>query len=670
MPAPKATKGRKSPKRGKGRPMSARQLADIYEASPVVIYMAEPAETDGPMAFAPVYVGPGFEHQLGWTPCDMVGNPDFWPSHLHPDDRDRILDGIQGLLVTGQLAQEYRLRHKDGSYRWVHDVSRLEYDDSGAPARIIGYWFDLTERKRSEDAHRESEERLRAIVENLMDGLVVIDEAGVILAFNPAAQRMFGYDAGEAIGEDVGILMCGDEAKQHDAAIDRYLRTGDSQIIGIGPRGMMARRKDTTKFPVEIAISEVRLGGERTFIGAVRDMTERKRVEDALLASQASLANAQRMAHIGNWEWDIANQTIQWSAELYRIFALEPQDPGPDYQTFLAYVHPDDRKRVDQIVTKCIECSESAEFQHRIIRQDGEIRDMEIRFEMVADAAGAPALMLGVCQDITERKRAEEAMRAAKQEAELASRAKSEFLANMSHELRTPLNAVIGFSEIISSESLGPVGTPKYREYAADINDSGQHLLDLINDMLDLSKIESGAVELSENAIDVPALVASVITLVKERAERAGIDLVEDIPGDLPQLHGDNRKIKQILVNLLTNAIKFSDRGGRVTLGVWCRPDTEYVFRVADCGIGIAPEDIAKALAPFGQVGNHLHRSSEGTGLGLPLTRALIEIHGGTMDLQSEPGVGTTVTVRFPAQRIRVTEESPVFGWGGGRFRP
>jgi len=240
----------------------------------------------------------------------------------------------------------------------------------------------------------------------------------------------------------------------------------------------------------------------------------------------------------------------------------------------------------------------------------------------------------------------------ARDEARAADRAKSEFLAAMSHELRTPLNAVIGFSAIIKDETFGPVGSIKYRDYAGDINESGQHLLGLINDILDLSKIESGTDELHEDEIEIPEIVRSALVLVEQRALQSGIKIGLELADQLPALRADERKLKQILVNLLANAVKFIEFGGEVMLRVWCRKDSGYVFQIADTGIGIASEDIPKALSQFGQVDGNLDRQYDGTGLGLSLTKALVELHGGTLDLQSQVGVGTTVTVRFPATRI------------------
>ena len=236
--------------------------------------------------------------------------------------------------------------------------------------------------------------------------------------------------------------------------------------------------------------------------------------------------------------------------------------------------------------------------------------------------------------------------------ARAADRAKSEFLAVMSHELRTPLNAIIGFSEVITNETFGPIGSVRYREYTNDIHESGHHLLGLINDILDLSKIESGTDDLHEDKIEIPEIISAALKMVKQRAEQGGIKLELELPDPLPALRADERRLKQILVNLLSNAVKFTEAGGEVTLSAWYRTDSGYCFQITDTGIGIAPEDIPKALSRFGQIDGDLNRQYEGTGLGLPLTKALVELHGGALDLQSEVGVGTTVTVRFPAERL------------------
>ncbi|MGF1628934.1 MAG: sensor histidine kinase [Kiloniellaceae bacterium] len=236
--------------------------------------------------------------------------------------------------------------------------------------------------------------------------------------------------------------------------------------------------------------------------------------------------------------------------------------------------------------------------------------------------------------------------------ADRANQAKSAFLAMMSHELRTPLSAIIGFSEMIEQQAMGPIGNQKYREYAVDIRESGQHLLGIINDILDLSKVEAGKESLHEQDIPFEALIDGVRVLLEGRARDAGVALSFDCTEDLPGIRADKRRLTQILVNLLTNGIKFTPEGGSVTLRCWATEDSGFVFQAIDTGIGIARDDIALALSVFGQVDNGTKHQAKGTGLGLPLSKALAELHGGTLDLQSEPAKGTTVTLRLPAYRI------------------
>ncbi|MBX6320769.1 MAG: PAS domain-containing protein [Rhodospirillaceae bacterium] len=297
----------------------------------------------------------------------------------------------------------------------------------------------------------------------------------------------------------------------------------------------------------------------------------------------------------------------------------------------------------------------------RNYRKDGRTFWNELRVSPVFDERGQLVHFIGVITDVTAKIRAEESLRAhqqalyaAKEQAELASRSKSEFLANMSHELRTPLNAVIGFSEIMEMEVFGPLGAPQYRDYAHDIKASGMHLLSLINTILDLSKIEAGKFELHPEDLSLPEAVESCLRLVKDRACANRLRLVTELATGLPPLHADERALKQILINLLSNAVKFTPPGGTVTVAARLDADDAVLLSVADTGIGIAEKDIPKALEPFGQVDGALNRKQAGTGLGLPLVKQLAELHGGGIEISSKLGVGTTVTVRLPQPRARL----------------
>jgi signal transduction histidine kinase len=246
----------------------------------------------------------------------------------------------------------------------------------------------------------------------------------------------------------------------------------------------------------------------------------------------------------------------------------------------------------------------------------------------------------------------------ASEAAKAANRAKAEFIANMSHELRTPLNAIIGFSELMKVQAFGPLGDRKYLEYADDIHVSGNHLLDIINDILDLSKFEVGKMDLQEGPVDSARMVESSVHLLGENAEKGGVALRTVVPDNAPYIYGDERAIKQILINLLSNAIKFTPQGGEVVVEVTAGPNGATHLIVRDTGIGMAPEDIPIALTPFGQIDTSFTRKFEGTGLGLPIVKSLVEQHGGELRLTSELGEGTTATAVFPNAIAKAKQES------------
>lgn len=259
-------------------------------------------------------------------------------------------------------------------------------------------------------------------------------------------------------------------------------------------------------------------------------------------------------------------------------------------------------------------------------------------------------------RDITVRRLTEQAREEARQEAEAANRAKTEFLANMSHELRTPLNAIIGFSELMRTEALGPLGSPQYLEYMNDINGSGQQLIQVINDILDMSKIEAGELTPSEDILDFARAADTAIRLVADRAQKGEISLVNSVPADIPQMYADERMLKQILSNLLSNAVKFTPQGGMVELSAEAN-SLGFTFSVSDTGCGIPEDKMDVILQPFGQADMTLQRNYEGTGLGLPLVNAMTELHGGKLEIFSREGRGTTATVRLPGDRIIETNE-------------
>jgi PAS domain S-box-containing protein len=308
---------------------------------------------------------------------------------------------------------------------------------------------------------------------------------------------------------------------------------------------------------------------------------------------------------------------------------------------------PDQVERLERALTQ----RRAANLLLRSQRKDGKPFWNDMHVNPIVEDGGQVAHFVAFITDASPRIRAEDNLREAKHQAEIANRAKSDFLANVSHELRTPLNAIIGFSEIMQMQMFGPIGHKQYSEYAHDIHGSGQHLLSIINDILDLSKIEAGRYQLHLETFTVDETFEDCARLVRERAENAGLRVTRRIDPMTPPINADRRAVKQILINLLSNAIKFTPPGGTVTLAAEPFGQELVALSVADTGIGIPPEQIDNALSAFGQVDNPFTRSQEGTGLGLPIVKSLVEMHGGKFQIESAIDKGTKVTLILPAQK-------------------
>jgi PAS domain S-box-containing protein len=478
---------------------------------------------------------------------------------------------------------------------------------------------------------------------------------------NRAAHDILGADIKQLLGRaDAGIFPETVRAKRQPfnrKVIDTGKPLAFPEMVVETPRG--PRIFKTTKYPLTDDD-----GVLRYVLSMNEDVTERRQAQDALRRSEQRLREALESFSDGLALFDRDDRLVLCNRRYRDMWPghTEIARPGAAFADMVRAVALSGGLRnpiadIEAHVAAIVNFHQHPPATREIALKDG-------RWFQVTDRATAEGGIVVTCTDITALKEREDSLRRtgreamrAKEAAENASRSKSDFLANMSHELRTPLNAVIGFSEIIKDALLGdgPDKAAHYRAYANDIHTSGRHLLSLINDILDMSKIEAGKLELVDEQVDVSHCIDASLLLVRERAREAGIALAVVVPDGLPRLRADLRKVKQVLINLLSNAVKFTKRGGQVTVEAVIDASGALVLRVADTGIGIRPEDIDKALAPFGQVDDGLARSYEGTGLGLTLTKSLVELHGGRLQIVSrcdKPPTGTTVSAIFPASRV------------------
>lgn len=602
---------------------------------------------------------------LGIDPETYEYTPDSFMKLVHPDDREQVL-AFREELKAGQGDRDivFRIVRPEGEVRYIHSREKAFFDEDGKLLRIAGTRQDITERIRTEEALRESEERYRQLIDLTPEAVFVQCDGANVFA-NRAAAEILGADTPESL---IGLSTTD---YIHPDCLTALHKRHEQLLDSDRPlpfREFIYMRLDGAEVTVESAIAPMSWQGRPATLVVAHDITERKQAEEALRASELRMSRMLDITPEAVIAIDSDHRIELFNQAAEDVFGYSADEMvGQPLDVLLP---ADAKKSHHKFIGRFAKSSEPS----RLMSRRGELVGVKkdgTEFPATASISkmelGGDMIFTAIFHDISNRKSAEMTMFAAMEEAKVANRAKSEFLANMSHEFRTPLNAIIGFSEVMTNETFGRIGNARYREYIQDIHYSAGHLRDLITDILDLSKVESGMDELYEENVDIPVLVNAILRLVRQRADEHGIDLSLEIVEELPALRADQRKLKQILVNLLSNAVKFTPSGGKVSLRAWCNESSGHVFQIIDTGIGIASDDIPKVLTQFGQADGAFNRKKEGTGLGLPLTKSLIELHGGSFDLQSEIGLGTTVTARFPARRIVRAPDSPKDQAAGGK---
>ena len=505
---------------------------------------------------------------------------------------------------------------------------------------IITFQTDITELKQQEEAIKKSEERLRTIVEASPIPLVITRISdGKILYANEHVGPIFNLSNDEVIGKQAPNFWSNPEHR--NAYIDKLKSKGWLNGVEVE-----MKKADGETMWASVSSRLMDFQGEEAIVTGFTDVTYRKKSEETIRNLSSAVEQSPNAVFITDMDGTIEYVNSSFT-KLTGYTAGEALGQNP------RILKSGETPR--ELYTDLWNTIQSGK------EWRGEIKDRHKNgshfwaYETIApvkDKHGVVTHYVATHEDITQRKEAEISVLAALEEADIANRAKSELLANMSHELRTPLNAIIGFSESIKQEIFGPLGNEKYREYIADISDSGQHLLELITDILDVSAIEAGKLELHEERLEIDQLVDASVRIVKHRAKIKKVRLSIEIDDGLPQLYADERRIKQIFLNLLSNAVKFTPPEGSVALKASLDDGNALIFTVADTGIGMNKLELIKAMTQFGQVDRGKKTQHEGTGLGLPLTKGLVELHGGSIEITSEKDVGTTVFIRFPKERI------------------
>jgi len=557
-------------------------------------------------------------------------------------------------LAARREFRDFRLRRAlpDGTDRIVSVSGRPTFGEDGAFLGYRGTSKDITVELAEAERTQIAEQRLLRAFDSLDAAIGIFDRAHRLMFFNRAYRERLGLGETLQPGTTYEELLDAMFARKRLDPRDSMRGVWDLELAKIDAGKASVR----TIFYADGSAVDRRLqplddGGFAVIAVDVTQARARaKEIAEKTQILESTIENIDEGIIVYNGEAKL----VVWNETARRMLDIPPDFDlaGSDFVTNTRFqLARGDLGPVDDI---------EAEIARRLARNRAPVasisegwrkngRYIQTRRSPLPDGGWVMLLL-----DLTARREIEEALRHAKEAAEAANRAKSDFLAHMSHELRTPLNAVIGFSEIIFREIFGAVGEPRYAEYARDIHASGIHLLNVIGDILDISKAEAGSAELDEETVDVGELAAASLRLIEPRATVGKVRVVKHLAPDLPAIRADARRLKQVLLNLLSNAVKFTPPGGDVSLEAQLAEDAGVQLVVRDTGIGMDPKDIPRALEPFAQVDNALSRRFEGTGLGLPLSRKLVELHGGTLTVASEIAKGTIVVVHLPPTRTLV----------------
>jgi len=601
------------------------RLDHLIQMSPGVLY-ARRANGDLDIS----YVSEKVADILGYNSHQFTDNTTFWLDHIHPDDRLSVTSNIEQLFTSGNSVIEYRFLHSDESYHWMSDHLHLVFDEDNNPQEIIGLWMDIDHQKRLEEAWKSNEVRIRAIVDTIIDGIIVVNSKGVIQTFNPAAEFLFGYQSEEVIGKNISQLMPEPFRSAHDSYVQNYLNSGISKVLG-NSREVAGQRKDGSTFAMELTVSEMAIKGEVMFTGIVRDISERKAATEELNRFKHTLDNTLDMIFMFDEETMRFNylnagaiQSMGYSQD--ELLGMHPYDIKPDFtkEVFLHFIAPliSGEQQVLHFETV-----------HR--KKSGEDFPVEIFLQLIPGESSS-GRFIAIVRDITERKKVD--------------KMKSEFISTVSHELRTPLTSIRGAVGLVLGNSSDQL-SEKNKQMLEMAKRNSERLTLLINDILDLEKIQSGQLKFDFQNIDLIDLARQSLDDNEGYARNHDVSLELSSSLKNANVFADPHRILQVFANLISNAVKYSPKKDKVLLTI-SEQTENFRVSVKDFGEGIPHEFRTQIFQRFAQADSSSTREKSGTGLGLSISKLIIEQHGGAIDYESEIGEGTMFYFDLPSFKL------------------
>lgn len=596
-----------------------------------------------------------FFELLEYDPGEIpTGYESFTELLVHPDDKQIVAEAIREQLENNiPYLVHVRLKTKKSGYRYFECRGNVRFE-SGRPERMVGSVADIHENV----MQKEQPGKLDGVLQDLTQRKLVEEKLSVIFQYSTDAHLLL---------DKTGIMDC------NEAAVKMLRCTNKSELLSIHPArfspefqpdGRLSseksvemdrlayengynrfewihKRMDGEEFPVEVTLNPVMINNKKVLLVVWHDITHRKRAEEVIRRNEAMLSESQQLTHSGSWEADLLTGQNFWSDEAFRIFGFEPGQAGPETELFSRMIHPDDLPKYKSHIRDAINDLQPASFDLRIVLPNGRVKFIHAIGKPFIDASGRVTKLYGAIMDIDDQKKTERELIKAKELAEAAAIAKSQFLSTMSHEIRTPMNAVIGFTHLLLQQN----PKPEQMEYLNILKFSAENLLVLINDILDFSKIEAGKIEFEEVDFNVLSLLENIRSGILQKANEKGIMLRLKVANDVNiTVIGDPVRLGQILTNLVSNAVKFTETG-KVTLSaaVSDRKDEQVTidFRVEDTGIGIPHDKIENIFDSFTQATSDTTRKYGGSGLGLTITKRLLELQQSSIHVESEPGKGS-----------------------------